>query len=304
MSSTTFDSVKLDSAKAALGGIIESTIAPNAAEVDANGAFPRAALDALSAAGLLGLLSSRDVGGAGGSVADAAEVIEKIASACGSTAMVVLMHYPGTAVLEAHGTAGLGVAGRFDGLELRGHASTPITAEGAVVPGSARLGGDRAGLDIALGTAPPTFLVLSAAFSRRLMEAIVAEAAPHLGATRLEQLDQTLAEQPLPRAAYARPRIRTDQVRPFRADTLAALGAARPDATLRVPRVKAAASEAASEVADGVLRVCGGAALGRELGVERRLRDSLAARVKAPTTDALHDFVGRAALGLPLYGHA
>ena len=70
---------------------------------------------------------------------------------------------------------------------------------------------------------------------------------------------------------------------------------------LRVLQVKAVAGEAAAEVADGVMRVCGGAAFRRELGVERRFRDALAARVMAPTTDALRDFVGRAALGLPLF---
>lgn len=69
---------------------------------------------------------------------------------------------------------------------------------------------------------------------------------------------------------------------------------------LRVLQVKAVAGEAAAEVADGVMRICGGAAFRRELGVERRFRDALAARVMAPTTDALRDFVGRAALGQPL----
>ena len=86
----------------------------------------------------------------------------------------------------------------------------------------------------------------------------------------------------------------------FLADTLAALAAGRPDAMLRVLQVKAVAGEAAAQVADGVMRICGGAAFRKELGVERRFRDALAARVMAPTTDALHDFVGRAALGQPL----
>src|SRR5258708_39592793 len=37
-------------------------------------------------------------------MAEAAAVIERLAGACGSTAMVVLMHYAATAVVEAHGT--------------------------------------------------------------------------------------------------------------------------------------------------------------------------------------------------------
>ncbi len=35
--------------------------------------------------------------------------------------------------------------------------------------------------------------------------------------------------------------------------------------------------------------------------MERLFRDALAARVMAPTTEALHDFVGRTCLGLPLF---
>jgi isovaleryl-CoA dehydrogenase len=46
--------------------------------------------------------------------------------------------------------------------------------------------------------------------------------------------------------------------------------------------------------------LCGGSAFRKELGVERLFRDALAARVMAPTTEALNDFVGRATLGMPL----
>ena len=53
---------------------------------------------------------------------------------------------------------------------------------------------------------------------------------------------------------------------------------------------------------DLAMKVCGGAAFRRELGVERRFRDARAARVMAPTTDALLDFIGRALTGLPLLG--
>lgn len=199
---------------------------------------------------------------------------------------------------------GLRVAGKFDGLGLRGNASSPVSAVGVVVPASARLGDDGAGLDIALATALPHFLVLNAALSLGIMEALVAEAGAHLARSRLQHLDRTLVEQPISRAAFARLRVCTDGVRAFLRDTLAALSTGRDDATLRTLEVKAVAAEAAAEVADGVLRLCGGAAFRKELGVERLFRDALAARVMAPTTDALYDFVGRSCLGLPLFDAA
>ncbi|MGA9309964.1 MAG: acyl-CoA dehydrogenase family protein [Pseudonocardiaceae bacterium] len=197
--------------------------------------------------------------------------------------------------------AGLRVAAKFDGLGLRGSASSPVSGVNVVVPADARLGDDGAGWDIAMATALPTFLVLNAALSLGIMEALVAEAGAHLARSRLQHLDQTLAEQPVSRAALARLRIRTDSVRAFLRDTLAALSTGRDDAPLRVLEIKAVAAEAAAEVADGALQLCGGAAFRKELAIERLFRDALAARVMAPTTEALHDFVGRTCLGLPLF---
>jgi isovaleryl-CoA dehydrogenase len=211
---------------------------------------------------------------------------------------------PMTLWLVPSNATGLRVAGKFDGLGLRGTASSPVSASGVVVPAAARLGDDGAGLDIALATALRSVLVLTAALSLGIMESLVAEAAAHLARSRLQQLGQTLAEQPVTRAAFGELRIRTDSVRAFLQDTLAAVGAGRHDATLRVLAVKAVAAEAAAEVADSVLRLCGGAAFRKELDVERLFRDSLAARVMEPTTGALHDFVARTCLGQPLFDPA
>jgi alkylation response protein AidB-like acyl-CoA dehydrogenase len=195
---------------------------------------------------------------------------------------------------------GLDVRGPFDGLGLRGNASNPVSADNVRVERSAMLGTDGMGLGIALETALPYFLVLNAAFSLGLMESLLARAGAHLTETRLEHLGQSMAEQPDMRARFARLRIRVDEVRAFLQDTLTALGTGRDDATLRVLQVKAVAGEAVSEVADGVMRLCGGSAFRKEFGVERLFRDSLAARVMAPTTEALHEFVGRVSLGMPL----
>jgi alkylation response protein AidB-like acyl-CoA dehydrogenase len=197
-------------------------------------------------------------------------------------------------------SAGLSQAGNFDGLGLRGNASTPMSASGLVLTEAAMLGADGAGLDIALALVLPTFLVCSAAFSLGLMEATAAETAAHLNRTRLAHLDQSLAQQQTVRLDFARLRVEVDRTRALLEDTLTALESGRADAMLRVLEVKFVASEAALQVTDLAMKVCGGAAFRKELGIERRFRDARAARVMAPTSDALLDFVGRATLGLPL----
>jgi alkylation response protein AidB-like acyl-CoA dehydrogenase len=198
------------------------------------------------------------------------------------------------------GTPGLGLPAPFDGVGLRGNNSMPVTADGVTVPASAMLGEDGTGLDLALAEVLPWFLVLSAAFSVGLMEATVAETGAHLTSTRLEHLGQTLAEQPLVRTDHARMRITTDQASALLGDTLGALESGREDAMLRVLEVKAAGAEASIAVTDLAMKIGGGAAFRKEVATERRFRDARAARVMAPTTDALLDFVGRAINRLPL----
>jgi alkylation response protein AidB-like acyl-CoA dehydrogenase len=366
----------------ALERVVDNVVKPDAARVDREGLFPRAGVDALAGAGITGLTVGVDDGGGGGGLADAVRVVERLAEACGSTAMVVLMHYAGTAVISAHGprevchqiglgrhlttlafsevgtrsqfwvsqgtavatgdqvrldarkswvtsageadsyvwssgpldagagpqslwlvpagAAGLSQPGGFDGLGLRGNGSAPLTAAGVLVSRTAMLGSDGSGLDVALGVALPWFLILSGAFCVGLMEAVTSEAGAHLATTRLEHLDQTLIQQPVTRADFARMRLVTDTTRALLADAVAAATAGRPDATLRALELKAGGAEAAIEVTDLAMKVGGGAAFRKEVGIERRFRDSRAARVMAPTTDAALDFIGRAVSGLPL----
>src|SRR6266487_5196966 len=86
-----------------LEGIMTEIITPLAVEIDQTAAYPRAALEALGKAGLLGLISAKDVGGLGEAHRAATLVIEEIGKYCASTAMVVCMHYAATAVIEAYG---------------------------------------------------------------------------------------------------------------------------------------------------------------------------------------------------------
>jgi alkylation response protein AidB-like acyl-CoA dehydrogenase len=353
-----------------------------AAEIDQTGAFPRAAMAALSKGELLGLVSAPEVGGTGRGLRAAALVIERVARECASTAMVLCMHYAGTAVIEAHGplsvrqaiangkhittlafsekgsrshfwaptstaaahngtvhldaakswvtsageadsyvwssrplaaegastiwlvpasTAGLSVAGAFNGLGLRGNASSPVNANKVAVERSAMLGPDGGGFDIMMSIVLPYFQIMNAAFSIGTMEAATRKAAEHVAGTNFEHLGSALSDLPTIRAYIARMRIKTDMARALLFDTLDAVENGRADAVLRVLEVKAAAGEASTEVTDLAMRVCGGAAFRKDVGVERHFRDARAATVMAPTTDVLYDFIGKAVCGMPLF---
>lgn len=368
--------------KEALDRIIRETIAPQALVTDQQAIFPRAAIDALGEAGLLGLTTAKEMGGMGLGLAEAAVVIEAIAAACASTAMIVTMHYAANAVLETFadeavrrqvasgkhlstlawsesgsrshfwapvGTAeavgdnfiinctktmvtsageadsyiwssrpakaegasslwlvdskaaGLGITRTFDGLGLRGNASAPMRSEGLTVSHTALLGKDGGGFDTMIGVVLPVFSVLNASCSIGLMESALAAACQHVSGNKLQHLESTLADLPTVRAYLARARIRADQARTLRDDTLAALASGRADAMLRVMEVKAGAAEAALEVTDVAMRVCGGAAFRKDLGVERHFRDARAAAIMAPTSDVLYDFIGKAICGLPVF---
>src|SRR5436189_5056096 len=86
----------------ALEPILTEIIAPAAGDIDRTAAYPQAALDALAQAGLLGLVSAKEVGGLGEGIRAATLVVEQIARHCASTALVVCMHYAAAAVIEAH----------------------------------------------------------------------------------------------------------------------------------------------------------------------------------------------------------
>lgn len=80
-------------------------VAEHAVAVDRDAAFPTESIAALRSAGLLGALSAAEHGGLGLGLAGAARIVRRVAEECGSTAMVLTMHYCGVGVLERYGPA-------------------------------------------------------------------------------------------------------------------------------------------------------------------------------------------------------
>jgi isovaleryl-CoA dehydrogenase len=87
----------------ALARVIDEVITPGAGEVDAAGVFPRRQIEGLAGAGLLGLTVPAEFSGGGQGLRAAAQVVRELGAVCGSTAMVVAMHYAATAALIAGG---------------------------------------------------------------------------------------------------------------------------------------------------------------------------------------------------------
>jgi alkylation response protein AidB-like acyl-CoA dehydrogenase len=366
---------------AALEAAASGPIAAEAAHVDATASFPDHAVTALREAGLSGLVTPTEHGGLGGTIADAAVVVERIGRECGSSAMVICMHYAGAAVIATHGAAevnreiaagrhlstlafseagsrshfwaplstariegdqavvdarkswvtsatsatayvwssqaaegegttiwlmpanaeGLSRPAGFHGVGLRGNDSTPVAAHGVRIPAANRLGPDGGGFDVMMGIVLPAFQLMNAGCSIGLMEGALRATIGHVSGTRHQHLGSSLADLPTIRAYVAKARVQADMARGLWEDARAAVLAGRPDAMLRVLEVKAAANDAALEVTQTCMRVCGGAAFRKDVGVERYFRDAQAGSVMAPTSDVLYDFIGKAVCGMELF---
>jgi acyl-CoA dehydrogenase len=87
---------------ARLERIAREVAAPQAADVDARSRFPQETLDALKAEGLLAAPIPKDLGGGGCGIVELTELCSTLARACGSSAMVLAMHYVQVACLVRH----------------------------------------------------------------------------------------------------------------------------------------------------------------------------------------------------------
>jgi alkylation response protein AidB-like acyl-CoA dehydrogenase len=197
---------------------------------------------------------------------------------------------------------GIHVGAAWNGLGLRGNASAPIRFERVAVPASQRLSEDGAGFAMMLNAVLPWFQIGTAAAAVGIARAAVESTRQHLLSAKLDHLRQSLADLPTLRARLAQMRIAVDVQQAFLDRVADLVERPGPSTLLAVLESKAAAAETALFVSDLAMRVCGGAAFGRRLSVERHFRDARAGSIMAPTTDVLYDFVAKSILDMPLFG--
>jgi alkylation response protein AidB-like acyl-CoA dehydrogenase len=196
---------------------------------------------------------------------------------------------------------GIDRSARFDGLGLRGNESGPLTLRGVRASDELRLGEPASGFGLMMTATLPWFSLGSAASSVGIAGAAVDAAAIHASGARLDHLGASLSEQPAVRAHIAVAKVRHMQARAHLFEVARQVDEGDPAAELGVLAVKAGAAEMALAVTDEAMRVGGGAAYARRLPIERHFRDARAAGVMGPSTDVLHDFVGKVATGQDLF---
>lgn len=199
------------------------------------------------------------------------------------------------------GSAGLNIPKPYVGMGLRGNASAPITAKNVEIPADHILGADGRGFHLMMDIVMPWFSLQNCAVSIGCMEGAFSRAIKHVTTAGYAYDNSKIADLPQVRQHIAKMRCKIDMVRGFLLDALDAIEGGRPDGTLRVLQSKVIGAEASLEVLDLAMRVCGGAAYRKEVGVERFFRDSRAATVMAPVSDALNEFIGKLECGMPVF---
>ena len=361
---------------------------PNAADVDALARFPSESMKSLADAGFYGLCVPREVGGKGEDMRTFAGVVEELAGACGSTAMVYVMHVAATQAIATSSTlvdrdsilreiangkhlttlafsetgsrsqfwapvtkqeengngnltsaskswvtaaghadsyistaqkpgatsplestvyfirssaGGVRVTAGFNGLGLRGNDSAPVSLEKVAVAHDHLVSLPGEGPKVVLEVVLPWFAVGSAAMANGLCRSAVRRTAEHLVATDFAHNNSKLRDLPNLRARLAEMNVRTESSRSLLGHTLDHIEDPSEATPLFVLQCRLAALQAAVDVTDLAMKTCGGAAFSRHLAIERIFRDARAGWVMAPTVDHLHDFIGKALTGLPLF---
>lgn len=368
--------------------LARNVLAGHAARVDVEAAYPEASMRAIAESGLLGLCVPAAHGGLGAGPRTFAAVVEELATACASTAMIYNMHVAGaqaiasgsplrgresllaeiaagrhlttlafsergsrsqfwapvsrlsavnghlvtdaekswvtsanhadsfvssalrpeaegpmdsTIYLVRRGAAGTRVAGRFDGLGLRGNDSAPMQFANLAVDAADLISPQGEGATTMLTVVLPWFAIGTSAIAHGICRAALAATTAHLAGTGFQHTGAKLRDLPNLRARAAEMSVRTEQSRALLGHTFDHREAGSEATPLYVLQSRLAALEAATSVTDLAMKACGGAAFSRQLGVERNFRDARAGWVMAPTVDHLLDFTGRALTGLPLF---
>ena len=188
--------------------------------------------------------------------------------------------------------------GEWQGLGMAGNSSVAAEFD-AHVDDAARIGAAGGGGDLVFGAVAPVFLAGLAAVNVGIAAAAQQAAIEHAAGRRYPD-GQSLAEIQSVQHALAELDMTTRAARLVVRDAAALADAGDAAALVALMEAKVVATEAAQQVTQGALEVCGGQGYTRSLPLERHLRDARAGAVMAPTNGVLRTWIGKALAGLPV----
>jgi alkylation response protein AidB-like acyl-CoA dehydrogenase len=210
--------------------------------------------------------------------------------------------------------------GTWDGMGLRGNASTPVRFDGCRVPQVQRLGRDGGGYPLLMAFNLPIYLLGLAALYLGVAQRAHDEASQHVARRVHADTGQALARLEVVQRYLAEMKVRLDRTRAFLLDVARVVDRVTKvlfelqrcdlldelmdrfddeDLLLQIAEVKIDATEMAVQVTSDALQISGGRGYKRGQVVERCYRDARAGTLMAPDNDTLKTLVGRRACGLP-----
>jgi isovaleryl-CoA dehydrogenase len=196
------------------------------------------------------------------------------------------------------GNGGLRFEGAWTGLGMAGNESIAMELD-LDVSEDARIGAAGKGQQLVFEVVAPFFLLGLAAVNVGIASAASEAAIEHVHDRRYPD-GSSLAEIQFVQHELADMDLRVRAARLVVADAAQLGEAADPSALVAIMEAKVAATEAAVDVTQRALEVCGGQGYTPALPIERHLRDARAGTVMAPTNAVLKSWIGKALAGLPV----
>jgi isovaleryl-CoA dehydrogenase len=186
------------------------------------------------------------------------------------------------------------------GLGMRSNSSRTLRLCGVPVPYENLLGQPGDQLWYVFEVVAPYFLMAMAGTYTGVARSAFAVAREHLSTRRHTHSGELLGASPVLAHRLGELWTELEKTRQVVHSAAARADARDPDALLAVLACKAAAGDAAVQIANEAMTLAGGMGYRENGKLARLLRDARASHVMAPTTDILKTWVGRALVGLPL----
>jgi isovaleryl-CoA dehydrogenase len=194
---------------------------------------------------------------------------------------------------------GMHFDGVWQGLGMAGNSSIALELSDVAVDADARIGAPGDGANLVFSVVAPFFLVGLAAVNVGIAAGALKSASDHAANRRyadgsalaeIQSIQHLIADMDI---SVRRSRLLVHEA--------ARLGDAGDEGALvPIMEAKICATDAAAEVTQSALEVCGGQGYTPALPIERWLRDARAGAVMAPTNAVLRNWVGKALTGLPV----